>query len=144
MKKLVYQVGQNLFIKDNKVISYETHVATIKDDTLYEFGKFSRTTTKHISKVAGLLRLKVQTIKKEVQFWKHEMGVVFTMNDALSPQTSFDFLVNNISSREQILNYIINNREKLPGKDWTILKKFLGINPNLGHPRSQKVIWEKI
>jgi len=72
---LIYQLGENLFIKGDKVISYETHVASIKDNIIYEFGKFSRTTSKHISRVANILKLPVKTVNKNVAFFKYEMGI---------------------------------------------------------------------
>jgi|TARA_R100000005_G_C4920701_1_gene154117 hypothetical protein len=48
---------QNLTIKGNKVISYVTHVATIKGNELYQLGWWSVTTQKHINYVAKELNL---------------------------------------------------------------------------------------
>jgi hypothetical protein len=49
---------KNLRIKGNKVISYTTHVATIKGGYLLVHGYWSRTTSKHINHVASELGLK--------------------------------------------------------------------------------------
>jgi len=48
---------QNLKIKGDKVISYVTHVATIKGDELHQLGYWSMTTQKHINYVAKELNL---------------------------------------------------------------------------------------
>ena len=48
---------QNLKIEGNKVISYVTHVATIKDSELHQLGYWSMTTQKHINYVAKELNL---------------------------------------------------------------------------------------
>jgi len=48
---------QNLKIEGNKVISYITHVATIKGNELHQLGWWSVTTQKHINYVARELNL---------------------------------------------------------------------------------------
>ena len=48
---------QNLKIEGDKVISYITHVATIKGDELHQLGYWSMTTQKHINYVAKELNL---------------------------------------------------------------------------------------
>jgi len=48
---------QNLKIEGNKVISYITHVATIKGNELHQLGYWSMTTQKHINYVAKELNL---------------------------------------------------------------------------------------
>jgi hypothetical protein len=48
---------QNLKLEGNKVISYTTHVATIKGDELHQLGYWSMTTQKHINYVAKELNL---------------------------------------------------------------------------------------
>jgi len=50
---------QNLKIEGNKVISYVTHVATIKENELHQLGYWSKTTQKHINYVANELNLKL-------------------------------------------------------------------------------------
>ena len=59
------------------VYSYNTHVATIEGRKLVELGKFSTTTSKHISKVAEMLGLVVVncTDRKKVEFDKLDYGV---------------------------------------------------------------------
>lgn len=54
--------SKNLILIDNKVISYESHVATIKGQYLVVnpiFISFSKTTTKHINLIAKEYNLHV-------------------------------------------------------------------------------------
>jgi hypothetical protein len=61
---LKYQ--KNLRIDGDKVMSYDTHVATIKGDELIEHGKFSQATSKHVNHVADRFGLKkVSDVKKK-------------------------------------------------------------------------------
>ena len=53
------KVGHNMFVDGNKFISFTTHVATIEGDKLIENGRYSATTSKHVSKFANARGLKV-------------------------------------------------------------------------------------
>jgi hypothetical protein len=57
MKQDVTKYKQNLRIEGNKVISYVTHVATIKGNELHQLGWWSTTTQKQINYVANELNL---------------------------------------------------------------------------------------
>lgn len=90
-----YKLTDSLFIgKDRDIISYTTKVARIKGQELEVFSTFTRTTGKHINRVAGLLGLKVKKINKEVFYHKYELGVKVDapFKSYLSPQTSGYFL----------------------------------------------------
>ena len=52
---------QNLCIRGNHIVSYETHVATIdhENKTVTPHGWWSVTTSKHINYAAGQLKYKV-------------------------------------------------------------------------------------
>ena len=50
---------ENLMLIDNKLISYTTHVATVKRNELIQWQKWSITTQKHINYVAKELGLKL-------------------------------------------------------------------------------------
>ena len=50
---------QNLMLIDDKVISYTTHVATVKRNELIQWQKWSQTTQKHINYVAKELGLEL-------------------------------------------------------------------------------------
>ena len=52
---------KNLCIVEDRVYSYETHVATIEGDTLRILGWWSQTTSKHVNYVEAELKLKKVT-----------------------------------------------------------------------------------
>lgn len=82
-----YKVKNNLFVIGDKVISYETHVATIKGDKLIEGGKWSHTTSKHVRLVGRLLGLQVVDSKKQKCFYELPFGAKCSVGkDVISPR----------------------------------------------------------
>lgn len=75
-KNLVLQLAPNLHIKGDEIISYDTTVAKIKGDHISVLGKFSRTTSKHISKAVAALGLPSKMAeKKPTIYWtQYYMG----------------------------------------------------------------------
>ena len=124
------KIKKNLFIKNNYVISYETKVAKIKDNKLYELGRFSRTTSKHIYHVASLFNLEVVRSDQRQVFWKYEMGANCNTDwTCLSPTVSAVFLSG--ESKENDFPSIVNrlaNLEKIPKKDAPLIERFLESN----------------
>jgi hypothetical protein len=91
--QLNFKLGNNLFLQGDKVISYETHVADIKDGHIQARGKYSRTTSKQINKVASTLKLKLHSSDKREDFWKHEFGAKFSIDNCLSERYPNSLLV---------------------------------------------------
>jgi hypothetical protein len=73
------KVGHNMFVDGNKFISFTTHVATIEGDKLIENGKYSATTSKHVSKFANARGLEVVRSKERPDFDKLWHGVVINL-----------------------------------------------------------------
>ena len=70
------RIGHNIFIDENKIYSFLTHVATIEGDKLIEHGKYSQTTTKHVRKVAQMYGLQlVSSDNKVTDFHMLPMGI---------------------------------------------------------------------
>lgn len=93
--KLLLNPKQNLHIDlaNNLVISYQTIVADIKEDRLVYRGKFSRTTSKHVSLVSSLLGLRLEgKSNKAIPFNWLEFGAKIEMDNSLSPKNSEKFL----------------------------------------------------
>ena len=65
----------NVFVDGNKVISYETHVATIDKRRLVLNGIYSQSTSRQMSKVAQLLDLLIVRSKERPDFEMLPMGV---------------------------------------------------------------------
>lgn len=87
---ITLKITENLHVVGDRVISYDTNVAVIKDNTLVELGKWSRTTTKHIRRVASLFALKVipATDKKWPSYGWHEYGIKTSRENSIGPVTS--------------------------------------------------------
>ncbi|QDP66244.1 MAG: hypothetical protein Unbinned805contig1001_15 [Prokaryotic dsDNA virus sp.] len=57
---------QNLTLRGNQVWSYNTHVATILGENLFQLGYWSQTTQKHINYVAKELNLNLRKDTDEI------------------------------------------------------------------------------
>ena len=87
------QIAQNLFLIGEKVISYETHVATLelyskelgRRPVLISKGKYSRTTGKHISQVMRLTGARLVDSAARPGFWRFEFGVKCQVPGTISP-----------------------------------------------------------
>jgi len=90
------QIAQNLFLVGNKVISYETHVATLqfyptelsRRPVLMTKGKYSRTTTKHIHRVRQLLDASLVDQSERQAFYQFEFGAQCKIPGSISPAGS--------------------------------------------------------
>ena len=93
---ITLKVANNLHIVGDRVISYETHVATIerkpvelqRRPIIRCNGKYSRTTSKHVNLIAELLEANIDLDPKRKDFWQFEYGVRCSLPDSLSPAGS--------------------------------------------------------
>jgi len=87
---ITLKITENLHVVGNNVISYDTKVAVIEGNTLVELGKWSRTTSKHICRVASLFRLSVIPAKdkKWPSYGWLEYGVKSRRENSVGPDTS--------------------------------------------------------
>lgn len=117
---MIFKVSNNLFVVEDRIISYETEVASIDGDSINEGGKFSRTTTRHISKVASLLGKRIIPSKTKPDFYKHEMGIRIDYSNCVSPKATaliFEKIKNGIKLEIAIASL----KRELPKKDWALL-----------------------
>ena len=143
--QLNFKLGNNIFLQGNKIISYETHVADIKEGCIEARGKYSRTTTKQISRVASTLGLALHSSDKRKDFWKHEFVAKFSIDNCLSEKIS-TFIIGYM--REKELDYLrCSHEDMLPmlitipnvgPKDWEILKEYLNLPQNTPTPQQQE------
>ena len=117
---MIFKVSNNLFVVEDRIISYETEVASIDGDSINEGGKFSRTTTRHIPKVASLLGKRIIPSKTKPDFYKHEMGIRIDYSNCVSPKATaliFEKIKNGIKLEIAIASL----KRELPKKDWALL-----------------------
>jgi len=119
---MIFKVSNNLFVVDDRIISYETEVASIDGDSINERGKFSRTTTRHISKVASLLgkRIIPTPSKTKPDFYKHEMGIRIDYSNCVSPKAT-GLIFEKIKKGIKLEIAIASLKNELPKKDWALL-----------------------
>lgn len=119
---MIFKVRNNLFVVEDRIISYETEVAYIYDDSIKEKGKFSRTTTKHIQKVANLLGKRIISTpsKTKPDFYKHEMGIRIDYSNCLSPKATA-LIFEKIKKGIKLEIAIASLKNELPKKDWALL-----------------------
>jgi hypothetical protein len=124
MNKNTYKVTDNLYVEGDSVISYETVVARIEGGTLVELGKFSRTTSKHISKVAKLMGKKIIAADKKTKpdFYKFEMGVRTAYDNCISQKASL-LILESIGKNIPYDVTLATLKGKIPKKDWNLLDK---------------------
>ena len=140
-----YELCPNVHILGNKVISYQTHVGTIEGDKLLVFGKFSRSTHKHVHYVARTLELSIQMQSTEPQdFYKHHQGVSpHKIDGSISPAMSKHLLRCKLQGKP-IEEAIMDAAEHLPRKDWDLLVEHLGMPEGTKKPLKTKIEWNPL
>lgn len=143
MKIPTYQIGNNLRIEGDKVISYSTVVARIKDNKLLVNGKYSRTTTKHLCMVRNLLGLGQEYMsEKKKDFCYYERGVKCNEDKRyISPVTSIKILQGRKDGKCLLESLIAH---KTPKKDWEIIKEHLHLPDDCEPPHKGSIKWQKI
>lgn len=110
---LTLKVKDNLHIisteEEVKVISYRTHVATIVDDKICVYGKWSRTTTRQLNELASLtglpLRPATSSNYSDRYFNKLHYGVQCNLVDSVSTRASSLILKTLKHSRDQVNHF---------------------------------------
>jgi hypothetical protein len=130
---LILKIQDNLHVTEKGDIwSYYTHVGKIEKDRIKDFVWYSRTTTKHmtrISRLTGLiLHYHKSKSKKGTGFYKLAMGVnpvsPFPKENCLSEKTS-KILIKGIASGD-LVKAIVENASEIKSKnDLTNLKGYL-------------------
>jgi hypothetical protein len=122
------KIKDNLWVKGNNVISYETVVAKIVGDKLIELGKYSRTTSKHVQTVARQFNLRVEFTKKPKKeyFYKYEQGVKCEAPGALTKRASLH-IADALANGMDYLNAVASV-PNLPRKDFLIIEDWLRLN----------------
>jgi hypothetical protein len=86
---ITLRVKQNLHIEGDSIISYETEVARIHPDGIEVFGKYSRTTSKHITFIRKMLDLPIKSkVTFKPPFRELEEGVNVRYDNSVCPESS--------------------------------------------------------
>jgi hypothetical protein len=122
------KIKDNLWIKGNKIISYETVVGKIENDRILEYGKYSRTTTKHIYAVSRIMGLPVVFKPTNQSFWKFEAGVKCSSPSprVFSKNASEAILKSMKEGEDLIMTFAA--MKSIGKKDMDLLKKYMEDN----------------
>jgi hypothetical protein len=138
-----YCLQPNLRLLGNRVISYDTNVAVIDGYKMIVFGKYSRTTGKHISYVCNLLSLQYALQSTETQsFYKYPMGHTSGLKaeaDLISPKMS-DYLLK--AKRDGIpFEEAIFQAPHISLNDWKLITEHMGMPEGTKKPLKAKIEW---
>ena len=139
------KIKENLFINDKAVFSYDTHVADINGKEIVEVGKFSRTTTRHISAVASFIggRVNNQVKLEKVWFNKYEVGVKCLPSNCLSNKTSQEVSLYLQAGKTYLQALCMVREEKIKPLDKFIIDNYL---KSFGNDEGVQLVkdWAKI
>jgi hypothetical protein len=124
------KLGENLFLRENVIVSYTSEVGEIIDGFIHTKGKYSRTTTKHISTASGLLGKGVIWKDAKIPFFQYQEGVrIGRPANLLKPATGkkmIQFMKEGWSFAESSLIVLDG---KVGGEDRLILSRYIdGLN----------------
>ena len=140
MKRLRMTIKTNLFLvlelenlqfQRARIISYETEVGYIKDNTIFVNGTYSRTTGKHISALRQITGFKVVKEDKRPFFYWCEYGEKISFPESLSSGLSFRLLKSISSGLTPFM--AIAKCKATTRKDSRIIEEFIEFN---GIPKS--------
>jgi hypothetical protein len=121
---------ENLFLRENVIVSYTSEVGEIIDGFIHTKGKYSRTTTKHISTASDLLGKGVIWKDAKIPFFQYQEGVrIGRPANLLKPATGkkmIQFMKEGWSFAESALIVLDG---KVGGEDRLILSRYIdGLN----------------
>ncbi len=137
-----FQIKPNLILDGKKIISYTTIIGKVEDNFIVSYGKFSRTSGKHISHIAHLFNKPVKEVPRKIEFYKFEQGVRNIHDDAISMGVSNLYLKAMGEGKSPI--EAILKIPHIPKRDWEEFKKILKIKGDCDPPCKPKIVWWKI
>lgn len=124
---VVVTLDENLKMKNAGIQSYTTMVGFIENGKIFENGKFSRTTTKHMNEIIYITRLPKEDSGQRKNFWEYPYGTRISHPDSLSSSISSDIL-KGLSRGESFFEAVfgLDRLSKIGNKDLKIIKGIFG------------------
>ena len=132
-------LNEDLVMKSAGIQSYTTMVGFIKDGKIFENGRYSRTTSKHMSFIRGITELPVVSSKEKRYFGWFWEGVRIPHEDSLSSGTSLP-LLKKLAAGKSFFE-AVSSIDKMGRKDSQIVEEILeakGLKEALVHYRKIK------
>jgi hypothetical protein len=120
------KLGENLFLRENVIVSYTSEVGEIIDGFLHTKGKYSRTTTKHISTASDLLSKGVIWKDAKIPFFQYQEGVrIGRPANLLKPATGKKMIQFMKEGWTFIESAVLLLTDKINGEDRMILSQYI-------------------
>ena len=116
-------LDKDLRMKKAEIQSYTTIVGLIEDGKIFVNGKFSRTTTKHMSHIFSITGLSRVESKEKKYFWWLPDGTRITHDDSVSDKMSSQILSS--LSKGESLCYSVAKAERMGRKDSKMLNEII-------------------
>lgn len=112
------KICDNLHLIDGAIISYSTQVGIVTSTGIKANGKYSRSTTKHIGRIAGLLGTSIEYATVDHQWFNcYELGVKVKCDGALGQESTRKILAKMRETSTSLLDASIMVLPELKGKD---------------------------
>jgi len=113
------KICDNLHIIDGAIISYSTEVGTLTPTSIEANGKYSRTTSKHIGRVARIVGKHVKWVTTSKQlFHQHYLGVRVTYSESLNPASTLKILTKMHETGSSLVDAAVLSLPALKGKEY--------------------------
>ena len=112
------KISNNLHIIDGNIVSYTTVVGRLTSTGIVANGRYSRSTTKHVGRVAHATGLTIEytNLEKQLFSW-YEYGANCKIDGALSPAASISILSKVKDASEDLRAAAILALPELKGRD---------------------------
>jgi hypothetical protein len=132
-------LNEDLVMKSAGIQSYTTMVGFIKDGKIFEDGKFSRTTTKHMNEIVYITGFPKQDSGQRKHFWEYPYGTRIRHDDSLSSFSS-QTILKELAAGKSFFE-AVSEIEKMTRRDNQIIEDILeakGLKEALVHYRKIK------
>lgn len=112
------KISNNLHIIDGNIVSYSTVVGKVTPTAILANGKYSKSTTKHVNRIAQATGLTIKYVTMQQQWFSwYEHGANCKIEGALSPEGSTVILSKMRETDADIRTAVIRSLPELKSKD---------------------------
>ena len=118
-------LNEDLVMKSAGIQSYTTMVGFIKDGKIFEDGKFSRTTTKHMNEIVYITGFPKQDSGQRKHFWEYPYGTRIRHDDSLSSFSS-QTILKELAAGKSFFE-AVSGIDKISWRDKSIIEDILEV-----------------
>ena len=118
-------LGEDLKMKNAGIQSYTTMVGFIENGKIFENGKFSRTTTKHMNEIVYITGFPKQDSGQRKHFWDYPYGTRISHPDSLSSFSS-QIILKELAAGKSFFESV-SSLDKISWRDKSIIEDILEV-----------------